>query len=87
MRKTKIICTLGPSTDSYDTLCQMVKAGMNVVRFNMAHGDYKTAQERMDLVKKVREDLQVPLAIMVDIKGPEVRTGQVDVPFKVEKGD
>ena len=87
MRKTKIICTLGPSTDSYDTLCQMVKAGMDVVRFNMAHGDYKAAQERMDLVKKVREDLQVPLAIMVDIKGPEVRTGQVDVPFKVEKGD
>ncbi len=86
MRKTKIICTLGPSTDSYDVLVSMVKEGMNVVRFNMAHGDYKISQERMDLVKKVRDDLNVPLAIMVDIKGPEVRTGQVDNPFKVEKG-
>ena len=87
MRKTKIICTLGPSTDSYDTLCKMAKAGMNVVRFNMAHGDYDTANKRMELVKKVRDDLNIPLGIMVDIKGPEVRTGQVDVPFKVEKGD
>ena len=87
MRKTKIICTLGPSTDSYDTLCKMAKAGMNVVRFNMAHGDYDTANKRMELVKKVRDDLNIPLGIMVDIKGPEVRTGQGDVPFNVEKGD
>ena len=87
MRKTKIICTLGPSTDSYDTLVEMVNAGMNVVRFNMAHGDYEASQKRMDLVKQVRDDLKVPLAIMVDIKGPEVRTGQVDNPYKVNKGD
>ena len=87
MRKTKIICTLGPSTDSYDVLVNMVKAGMNVARLNMAHGDHETAKKRVDLIKQVREDLQVPLAIMVDIKGPEVRTGQVDNPFKVEKGD
>lgn len=87
MRKTKIICTLGPSTDSYDVLVSMVKEGMNVVRFNMAHGDYEISQKRMDLVKQVREDLNVPLAIMVDIKGPEVRTGQVDKPFKVKKDE
>lgn len=87
MRKTKIICTLGPSTDSYDVLVSMVKEGMNVVRFNMAHGDYEISQKRMDLVKQVREDLNVPLAFMVDIKGPEVRTGQVDKPFKVKKDE
>lgn len=87
MRKTKIICTLGPSTDNYDTLCKMVKAGMNVVRFNMAHVDHEEAARRMQLVKKVRSDLNVPLAIMIDIKGPEIRTGQVDNPFTVEKGD
>lgn len=87
MRKTKIICTLGPSTDSYEVLCDMVKAGMNVVRLNMAHGDHEIASKRIELVKKVRDDLNVPLAIMVDIKGPEVRTGQVDKPFKVNKGD
>ena len=87
MRKTKIICTLGPSTDSYDVLVQMAKAGMNVVRFNMAHGDYATCQKRMEIVKKVRSDLNIPLAIMVDIKGPEVRTGDVSSPIPVEKDD
>lgn len=87
MRKTKIICTLGPSTDSYDVLVKMVKEGMDVVRLNMAHGDYTISQKRIDLVKKVREDLNVPLAIMVDIKGPEIRTGQVDHPFEVNVGD
>ena len=87
MRKTKIICTLGPSTDSYEVLVDMVRAGMNVVRFNMAHSDYKAGQKTMELVKKVRDDLQVPLAIMVDIKGPEVRTGSVPTPISVQKDD
>ena len=87
MRKTKIVCTLGPSTDSYDVLCEMVKSGMDVARLNMAHGDYQISQKRIDLIKKVRSDLNVPLAIMVDIKGPEVRTGQVDNPIKVNIGD
>ena len=87
MRRTKIICTLGPSTDSYETMVSMVHAGMNVCRFNMAHGDHAEQQSRIDLSKKVREDLNVPLALMVDIKGPEVRTGQVDNPFEVNVGD
>ena len=87
MRKTKIICTIGPSSETYETLCEMVKAGMNVVRFNMAHTDYETGQKRIDLVKKVREDLDVPLAIMVDIKGPEVRTGDVLTPISIKKDD
>lgn len=87
MRRTKIICTLGPSTDSYDTFVSMVKAGMNVCRLNMAHGDHNEQQKRIELVKKVREELGVALPIMVDIKGPEVRTGQVDTPIKVNTGD
>ena len=87
MRRTKIICTLGPSTDSYETMVALVKAGMNVCRLNMAHGDHDEQQKRIDLVKKVREDLAVPLPIMVDIKGPEVRTGHVPEPIPVEKGD
>ena len=87
MRRTKIICTLGPSTDSYETMVSMVHAGMNVCRFNMAHGNHAEQQIRVDLAKKVREDLSVPLALMVDIKGPEVRTGQVDNPFEVNVGD
>lgn len=87
MRKTKIICTFGPSMDNYDVLTAMVQAGMNVVRFNMAHCNYEVDQKRIELVKKVREDLNVPLAIMIDIKGPEVRTGNVETPIKVNKGD
>ncbi len=87
MRKTKIVCTLGPSSESYDVLKEMVQAGMSVARFNMAHGSYEDHQRRIDLVKKVREDLGVPLAILVDIKGPEIRTGKVPVPMEVKVGD
>ena len=87
MRKTKIICTLGPSTDNYETLVEMVKAGMNVARFNMAHAEYDIGEKRMEMIKKIRAELNVPLAIMVDIKGPEVRTGRVDNPILVNKGD
>ena len=86
-RKTKIICTLGPSSESYETMLAMAKAGMNVARFNMAHTDYETGAKRMATVKKVREDLNIPLATMVDIKGPEVRTGRVDTPIKVKIDD
>ena len=87
MRRTKIICTLGPATDSYETMVELVHAGMNVCRLNMAHGNHDEQQVRIDLVKKVREDLGVPLPIMVDIKGPEVRTGHVESPIPVTKGD
>ena len=87
MRKTKIVCTLGPSSESYDVLKEMVQAGMSVARFNMAHGSYEDHQRRIDVVKKVREDLGVPLAILVDIKGPEIRTGTVPEPMKVSIGD
>lgn len=87
MRRTKIICTMGPSTDSYETMKEMALAGMNVARFNMAHCDYEIDQKRIETVKKVREDLKIPLAIMVDIKGPEVRTGKVPEPIHVNKDD
>ncbi len=87
IRKTKIVCTLGPSSESYEVLKDMVLAGMSVARFNMAHGSYEEHQRRIDVVKKVRNDLKKPLAIMVDIKGPEVRTGRVPHPFEVHPKD
>lgn len=86
MRKTKIIATLGPSCSDYDTLYEMIKAGVNVVRINMAHGDYEPSKKLINIVKKVREDLGVPVGIMVDIKGPEVRTGEVNGKIEVKKG-
>lgn len=73
MKKTKIIATLGPSSSNPKTLKEMVEAGLNVARINFSHGDLEHNQATIDLVKSVREKLHVPLAIMVDTRGPEVR--------------
>ena len=73
MRKTKIICTLGPSTDSEETLRQMVAAGMNVARFNFSHGTYEEHLARLALLRKVRNEAEEPIAALLDTKGPEIR--------------
>ena len=73
MRKTKIVCTIGPATDSEEIMIGLCKAGMNVARLNFSHSTYEEHQYRIDLVKKVREDLNLPIAIMLDTKGPEYR--------------
>ena len=73
MKKTKIVCTMGPACRNEETLTKMVKAGMNVARLNFSHGDYEEHKKNIDLIKKVREKLNVPLPIMLDTKGPELR--------------
>lgn len=73
MRKTKIICTIGPACENEETLTQMCEAGMNVARLNFSHGTFEDHQKKIDLVKKVREKLDLPIAIMLDTKGPEYR--------------
>ena len=73
MRKTKIVCTIGPATDCEEVMIGLCKAGMNVARLNFSHGTYEDHQYRIDLVKKVRTDLNLPIAIMLDTKGPEFR--------------
>ena len=73
LRKTKIVCTLGPSTDSEETLTALINAGMNVGRFNFSHGEHKEQEDRLALLKKVREQMQAPIAAMLDTKGPEIR--------------
>lgn len=75
MRKTKIICTIGPASMNEETLTQMALAGMNVARMNFSHGDHAEQKAKMDLVKSVREKLHLPIAIMLDTKGPEYRIG------------
>ena len=72
-RKTKIVCTLGPATDGEDTLRHMMQAGMNVARFNFSHGDYEGHKMRLDALKALRQELDLPIAAMLDTKGPEVR--------------
>ncbi len=74
MRKTKIVCTLGPATDNEDVLRQIILAGMNVARCNFSHASYEEHKQRMDLVKRLRKELNKPVAILLDTKGPEVRT-------------
>ena len=73
MRKTKIICTIGPASDNEVTLTKMCLAGMNVARLNFSHGTHEQHLEKIELIKKVRENLELPIAIMLDTKGPEYR--------------
>lgn len=73
MRKTKIICTIGPASDNEKTLIAMCKAGMNVARLNFSHGTHEEHKDKIDLIKRVREMLGLPIAIMLDTKGPEYR--------------
>ena len=73
MRKTKIICTIGPASSNEATLTQMIQAGLNVARLNFSHGSYPEHKGKIDLIKKVREELNVPIPIMLDTKGPEYR--------------
>lgn len=75
MRKTKIVCTMGPSTDDENVLLELVKSGMNVARFNFSHGSHEEQQKRMELLKEARKQCDKPVAILLDTKGPEIRTG------------
>ena len=73
MRKTKIICTIGPACDNEKTLTEMCMAGMNVARLNFSHGTHEEHRKKIDLIKRVREKLGLPIPIMLDTKGPEYR--------------
>ncbi len=75
MRKTKIVCTIGPASSNEETLRGMCLAGMNVARLNFSHGTHEGHLETMNLIKKVRRDLGLPIAILLDTKGPEYRIG------------
>ena len=77
MRKTKIVCTMGPNTNSIEMMKKLVENGMDVARFNFSHGDHEEQKMRMDLLKEVRKELKVPVAILLDTKGPEIRTGEL----------
>lgn len=75
MKRTKIVCTLGPAVDDVKILSKVCLAGMDVARFNFSHGDYSDQQKRIELFKSVREELNLPIAMMLDTKGPEIRIG------------
>ncbi|MGM9530946.1 pyruvate kinase, partial [Intestinibacter sp.] len=86
-KKTKIVCTLGPASDSEEVLTQLVENGLNVCRFNFSHGSHEEQKARMDTAKKVREKLNLPIALLLDTKGPEIRTGNfADPEVLLEQG-
>ncbi len=75
MKKTKIICTMGPNTNDRELMKKLVENGMDIARFNFSHGDHEEQKGRMDLLKAIREEAGKPVAILLDTKGPEIRTG------------
>lgn len=75
MRKTKIVCTLGPSTDKPGVLEELIYAGLNVARFNFSHGTHEEHLKRYELLKELREKTKMPIGALLDTKGPEIRTG------------
>ena len=86
VRKTKIICTIGPASGSPEKLREMIGAGMNVARLNFSHGDHEGHKKIADMVKAVRAELGTPTALLLDTKGPEIRLGVFDAPVTLEKG-
>ncbi len=80
IKRTKIVCTLGPASEKEEILTELVENGLNVCRFNFSHGSHEEHKSRLDMAKKVREKLNQPVAILLDTKGPEIRTGNFDAP-------
>jgi len=88
MRRAKIVATLGPATSSYENIRAIVEAGVNVARMNLSHGSYEVHEEVYANVRKVAADLQVPLAVLVDLQGPKIRLGKfADGPHELAVGD
>ena len=75
MKKTKMVCTLGPASDSKEILTKMIQGGLNVARLNFSHGSHEEHAGRIQRIKEVRKELNIPVALMLDTKGPEIRTG------------
>ena len=76
LKKTKIVCTLGPSSNTPEIIEKMIKAGMNVARFNFSHGSHEEHKQRIDMVRSASQKLGIPVALLLDTKGPEIRLGK-----------
>ncbi len=88
IKKTKIVCTIGPASESEEMLEKLMRAGMNVARLNFSHGTHDEHQQRIDRIKGVSEKLNYPIAIMLDTKGPEIRLGNFETePINLNTGD
>ena len=89
MKKTKIVCTMGPNTDNREIMKELALNGMDVARFNFSHGDHAEHRHRLEILESVRDELDLPIAALLDTKGPEIRTGKLKDGKKVtlKEGD
>lgn len=86
MKKTKIVCTIGPASEQKEVFKSLVQNGLNVARLNFSHGDHAEHLARIEMIKEVREELNKPVALLLDTKGPEIRTGKFEEPVILEEG-
>ena len=86
IKRTKIICTIGPATESYASLKKLYKAGMNVARLNMSHSNHKNAKKIIDRIRKLNKQVKNPVGILLDTQGPEIRTGDTSEVVNLEPG-
>ena len=87
MRKTKIICTLGPATESAEVLRQMIDAGTNVFRLNMSHAPHEWVREIVPRIRNISKELDVVVGILMDTQGPAIRTGDLPAKLDLKVGD
>lgn len=85
-RKTKIVCTIGPSSWDYDVMKSLVTAGMDVVRLNMSHGSHTEKEQQIKQVRKISQELNKPIAIIADLQGPKIRLGDIEGEVQIEEG-
>ncbi len=86
MQKTRIICTIGPATESYEMLRKMYDAGMNIVRLNMSHGDQESHAKVIKYIKTLNKKVEFPIPVLLDTQGPEIRTGDLANDLDLQQG-
>src|SRR6202022_2396994 len=87
MRKTKIICTLGPATEKTETLRKLIAQGADVFRLNMSHASREWAREIVPRIRKLADQMARPIGVLLDTQGPAIRTGDLKSPLRLKKGD
>src|SRR5213595_2544441 len=86
MRKTKIICTLGPATEGIDVLRQLIEKGADIFRLNMSHADHRSAREIVPRIRQLAEEIGRPVGVLLDTQGPAIRTGDLKTDLHLNSG-
>ena len=86
MKRTKIVCTLGPATSSPQVIKELIRAGMDVARINLSHGAHEEHRERIRLVRRIAGEMQKEIGILADLQGPKIRTGELPEPMELREG-